>query len=101
MRLEKIINTAYSFGAAIVVFGAWGKIQHLDFGGIALTIGLLTETGIFLIYGLLEWREKSSAPQEEKTPKSAGEPARPEDFSELTATMKQTNQILGKVFKAD
>lgn len=30
MLLEKIINTAYSFGAAIVVFGAWAKIEHRE-----------------------------------------------------------------------
>ncbi len=105
MRLQKIINTAYSFGAAIVVFGAWGKLEHKDFGDTALTAGLLTETGIFCIYGLLEWRrdpalrQENALRQEEKTPKPAREPAGPEDFGELTATMKQTNQILNKVFK--
>jgi hypothetical protein len=99
MRLEKIIDTAYSFGAAIVVFGAWGKLEHKDFGDIALTAGLLTETVIFCIYGLQEWRRDPIALPEEKMPKSTGEPASPEDFGELTATMKQTNQILNKVFK--
>ena len=99
MSVEKIINTAYSFGAAIVVFGAWGKLEHKDFGDIALTAGLLTETVIFFIYGLQEWRRDPAAPPAEKTPKSARELAGPEDFGELTATMKQTNQILNKVFK--
>ena len=103
MRLEKIINTAYSFGAAIVVFGAWGKLEHKDFGSMALTVGLLTETTIFFIYGLMEWRN-DTAPQtaetEQKTTSSGGS-ALPEDVGELTATMKQTNQILNKVFKAD
>lgn len=99
MRLEKIINTAYSFGAAVVIFGAWGKLEHKDFGDIALTAGLLTETGIFCIYGLLEWRRGPISLPEEKMPKSTVEPAGPEDFGELTATMRQTNQILNKVFK--
>jgi hypothetical protein len=101
MRLEKIINTAYSFGAAIVVFGAWGKLEHKDFGDIALTAGLLTETVIFCIYGLQEWRRDPAVPPAEKKPqpKPTREPAGPEDFGELTATMKQTNQILNKVFK--
>ncbi|HWK02750.1 MAG TPA: hypothetical protein VNS58_03925 [Puia sp.] len=100
MRLEKIINTAYSFGAAVVVFGAWGKLEHKDFGDTALTAGLLTETAIFCIYGFLEWR-KDPVPQpaDQKTT-SFGGSASPEEVGELTATMKQTNQILNKVFKA-
>ncbi len=57
MLFDKIINTAYSFGAAIVIFGAWGKIEHKEFGSTALTAGLLTETAIFCIYGMLEWRK--------------------------------------------
>jgi hypothetical protein len=58
MLFDKIINTAFSFGAAVVIFGAWGKIEHKEFGSTALTAGLLTETAIFCIYGILEWRKK-------------------------------------------
>ena len=55
MHFEKIMNTLYSFAAAVVIFGAWAKLEHRDYGSLALTIGLLTETGIFLLYGLFEW----------------------------------------------
>jgi hypothetical protein len=65
MYFDKIINTAYSFGAAIVVFGAWGKIEHKDMGDTALTVGLLTETSIFVIYGLMEWRGKRELAEQE------------------------------------
>ena len=121
MRLEKIINTAYSFGAAIVVFGAWAKMEHKEYGSIALAVGMLTETAIFFIYGLMEWRDKTAGtaaengPVEkelaekritaneliEKTPTSAGGFASPVEVGELTATMKQTNQILHKVFRTE
>ncbi|HEX9511362.1 MAG TPA: hypothetical protein VF939_12825 [Puia sp.] len=101
MRLEKIINTAYSFGAAIVVFGAWGKLEHKDFGDIALTAGLLTETCIFFIYGLMEWRRDPAPQPAEQKPTSSDGSASPEDVGELTATMQQTNRILNKVFKAE
>ena len=66
MHFDKIINTAYSFGAAIVVFGAWSKLEHKAMGDTALTVGLLVETGIFCIYGLMEWRVQKPG-QEEQT----------------------------------
>jgi gliding motility-associated protein GldL len=50
---EKITNIIVSVGAAVVIFGAWAKILHLSFADIMLTVGLLTEAGIFLVYGYL------------------------------------------------
>jgi gliding motility-associated protein GldL len=50
---EKITNIIVSVGAAVVIFGAWAKILHLWFADIMLTVGLLTEAGIFLVYGYL------------------------------------------------
>ena len=48
------MNFFYSFGAAIVILGAWLKITHITFGpingNIALTIGLVTEAIIFIIF---------------------------------------------------
>ncbi|HMP86595.1 MAG TPA: gliding motility protein GldL, partial [Lacibacter sp.] len=50
---EKISNIIVSLGAAVVIFGAWAKILHLSFADLMLTIGLLTEAGIFLVYAYL------------------------------------------------
>mgnify|MGYP005608645279 FL=1 len=50
---EKITNIIVSAGAAVVIFGAWAKILHLSFADIMLTVGLLTEAGIFLVYAYL------------------------------------------------
>lgn len=48
------MNFFYSFGAAIVILGAWLKITHISFGpingNIALTVGLITEAIIFIIF---------------------------------------------------
>jgi hypothetical protein len=96
MFFEKLINTIYSFGAAVVIFGAWGKIEHKDFGSTALTIGLLTETCIFCIYGFMEWQDRR-----EVEPRQSPETNGVVEVDELTATMKQTNRILNKVFKED
>jgi hypothetical protein len=109
MQVEKIINTAYSFGAAVVVFGAWAKLGHKDYSEIALTTGLLTETGIFCIYGLMEWRKLPAAGSNLQQTAGAQPPTLPHPHSpaggietvELTDTLKQTNRILNKVFKAE
>lgn len=47
---DKIVNAVVSIGAAVVIFGAWAKILHKSFADNMLTVGLLTEAAIFLIY---------------------------------------------------
>ncbi|MFC5409654.1 gliding motility protein GldL [Larkinella bovis] len=49
---DKILPTIYSAGAAVVVLGALGKIQHYDWGGPMLTIGLSVEAAIFALFAL-------------------------------------------------
>jgi hypothetical protein len=95
MLFDKIINTLFSLGAATVIFGAWAKLEHKDFSDQALTVGMLVETAIFCIYGILEWRRKPSQPEQDN-PQHADGP----ELGELTDTMKQTNRILNKVFNA-
>src|SRR6187402_1495568 len=50
---EKFVNVLVCVGAAVVIFGAWSKILHLSFANIMLTVGLLTEAAIFIIYAFL------------------------------------------------
>src|SRR5690348_11254670 len=47
---RRLLNVIFSVGAAIVIFGALSKLEH--WGGIlsyALTVGMLTETCVFLL----------------------------------------------------
>ena len=98
MLLDKIINTVYSFGAAVVIFGAWGKLEHKDFGSTALTAGLLTETTIFCVYGLLEWvRPPASDP--EITGGQEPSPVHKEDLEALTGSIKETASLLARIFR--
>lgn len=109
IKLEKIINTAYSFGAAVVVFGAWAKLGHKDYSEIALTAGLLTEVCIFCIYGILEWGRGPASMETHSPHPETHPPVNPgpqqvsagTDNTELTDTLKQTNRILNKVFKTE
>jgi len=52
--IEKILNVAFSFGAAVVIFGATAKILHWKNADISIMVGLLTEVAIFLTMGLVE-----------------------------------------------
>jgi hypothetical protein len=95
MYTDKILNTAYSFAAAVVIFGAWAKLEHKDFGSLALTIGMLVESGIFVIFGFAEWRKqhRQPAPPKEKA-------ADPDRLDELQQTVEKTNGMLNKIFRA-
>lgn len=105
MYTDKILNTAYSFAAGVVVFGAWAKLEHKEFGSTALTVGLLVESGIFIIYGLMEWRtRKSSADATEQpapTQPKIADPRPQADHQDLAQTMERTNRILNKIFKVE
>jgi hypothetical protein len=50
---NRLVNIIVCLGAAVVIFGAWAKILHKPFADIMLTIGLLTEAAIFIIYAIL------------------------------------------------
>ena len=49
------IDVAVSAGAAVIIFAAWAKLTHQSYADMMLTIGMWTETGIFLIYAIVEW----------------------------------------------
>ncbi len=50
-----LIDVAVSAGAAVIIFAAWAKLTHQSYADMMLTIGMWTETGIFLIYAIVEW----------------------------------------------
>jgi gliding motility-associated protein GldL len=52
-KTEVIVNVIVCVGASIVLVGAWSKLLHLPFADTMLTIGLLTEAFIFLVYAFL------------------------------------------------
>lgn len=52
---DKILNFIYSFGASVVIFGAFFKTTHTTLGGLVnpnwiLGAGLITEAFVFLLY---------------------------------------------------
>ena len=65
-----LIDVLVSAGAAVIIFAAWAKLTHQPYADMMLTIGMWTETGIFLVYALIEWvkpkhHEEDDEPGEE------------------------------------
>lgn len=50
-----LIDVLVSAGASVIIFAAWAKITHQSYADKMLTIGMWTETAIFLIYAIIEW----------------------------------------------
>jgi gliding motility-associated protein GldL len=74
---ERLVNIVVCVGASVVIFGAWAKILHKPFADIMLTIGLLTEATIFMIYAFLPPPGAEMAALAEALPKmgNSGNPA--------------------------
>jgi len=68
---DKFVNVVVCIGAAVVIFGAWAKILHQSFANIMLTVGLLTEAAIFIIYAFLPPPGGEMAALAEALPKMA------------------------------
>ncbi len=50
-----LVDVLVSAGAAVVIFAAWAKLTHQSYADTLLGIGMWTETGIFLVYAVIEW----------------------------------------------
>ena len=104
---EKLVNVIVCVGAAVVIFGAWAKILHKSFADIMLTVGLLTEATIFLIYAFLPPPGQEMAKLAEALPKmtSGGNPALQSmdkmlQEAEITpANMKRLSESFNKLGK--
>ena len=55
-----VIDVLVSAGAAVIIFAAWAKLTHKSYADDMLTIGMWTETAIFLIYAVIEWTNPKS-----------------------------------------
>ncbi|MBA2249967.1 MAG: gliding motility protein GldL [Chitinophagaceae bacterium] len=50
-----LIDVLVSAGAAVIIFAAWAKLTHQSYADKMLTIGMWTETAIFMVYAGIEW----------------------------------------------
>ncbi len=75
-----LVDVLVSAGAAVVIFAAWAKLTHQSYADTMLTIGMWTETAIFLVYAIIEWvkpkhHEEDGEPMEVTMKGNVGNPA--------------------------
>jgi len=52
-KINHILEITFSIGAALVILGAYGKIIHASWGGLMLSVGMITEVLLFLASGII------------------------------------------------
>jgi len=70
-----LIDVLVSAGAAVIIFAAWAKLTHQSYADMMLTIGMWTETGIFLVYALIEWIKPKHHEEDDELPDSVENPS--------------------------
>lgn len=75
-----LIDVLVSAGAAVIIFAAWAKLTHQSYADTMLTVGMWTETAIFMVYAGIEWvkpkrHEEDIQPGEEEEVVVKGNPA--------------------------
>lgn len=88
--MNKALDILVSFGAAVVIFGAWAKLLHRPYADFMLTCGLLTEAAIFISYGVLAIVGKNK-------PDISADSA--SDNSQLTSAIDSLNTTIKNIFK--
>lgn len=70
--VDRAVNVVVCMGAALVIFGAWQKITHQPMADFFLTVGLITEALIFVVYAFLPPPGSEMHAIAEALPKLAG-----------------------------
>ena len=72
-----VIDVLVSAGAAVIIFAAWAKLTHQSYADVLLTVGMWTETAIFLVYAGIEWvkPKKHESDEEPVLALAGGNPA--------------------------
>ncbi len=63
-----LIDVLVSAGAAVIIFAAWAKLTHQSYADIMLTVGMWTETAIFLVYAGIEWVKPKHHEEDDEEP---------------------------------
>jgi len=88
-KVGKIVDVFVSIAAAVVIWGALRKILHSSDADLWLRIGLSTEAGVFLVYGILYLYYPAMDDHEVHVP---GIVAKKEDESPLKAMDKMMEE---------
>ena len=94
---DGILNFAYSFGAAIVILGAFFKMTHTTFGGLinpnwVLGGALITEAIIFIVYAFNPPKTEETYACENVYPELLDKNAQPTP-RQTTSLVQQTTEL--------
>jgi gliding motility-associated protein GldL len=70
-----LIDVLVSAGAAVIIFAAWAKLTHQSYADMMLTIGMWTETAIFLVYAAIEWIKPKHHEEDDQPDEVVGNPS--------------------------
>ena len=70
-----LIDVLVSAGAAVIIFAAWAKLTHQSYADMMLTIGMWTETAIFLVYAIIEWVKPKHHEEDDEPADVVGNPS--------------------------
>lgn len=91
------MNFVYSIGAAIVILGAWLKITHISFGpvngNVALTVGLVTEALIFVVFAFDPPKSEENYAWENVYPELLDKNAKPNPLHSSVGMQNQSKQF--------
>lgn len=91
------MNFVYSIGAAIVILGAWLKITHISLGpingNVALTIGLVTEALIFVVFAFDPPKSEENYAWENVYPELLDKDAKPNPLHSSVGLQAQNQQF--------
>lgn len=90
--MKKLLDITVSFGAAVVIFGAWAKLLHKPYADLMLTVGLLTEAGIFIMYGIQSILNKDVACE-------STHPTNSNDIEKMEKEISKISNKFDKIFK--
>lgn len=98
---EAWMNFFYSMGAAVVILGAWLKITHINLGPItgnaALTIGLVTEAIIFIIFAFDPPKSEESYAWENVYPELLDKDATPNPAHSTLGARSSNNTLVAEM----
>jgi hypothetical protein len=106
--IDKALNVLFSFGAAVVIFGAMAKILHWRNADIFIMIGLLTEVAIFSIMGFVEMVKPKQLVETTQPSKSPASYSQQLPHVELTdqliqfrSNLERINKMMGNILNSN
>ena len=98
MKTSNLIEAVVSFGAAVVVIGAYFKIVHLPYADIMLAVGLITEASIFMLYGFQYLVGKVPHSVSHEKEHSVSQSSSPQNLDGLTKSIDSLHSTIKTIY---